>query len=244
MPAPQLSIVIPAFNEEKLLPSTLAAIRQAATALTEAGVGHELIVCDNNSTDRTGDLARLAGARVVFEPVNQIGRARNSGAAFALGSWILFIDADSEPTADLFRDVAAVMQRPDVLLVGCTLRLDDAPPLARVLTRCWNTASRTLKLVAGSFILVRKDLFREVGGFAPGIFAGEELDLARRLQKLGRKRGLKTVILDQHPMVTSSRKLKLYKRGELLRFFFRAVFLPKRTMTNREACSPWYDGRR
>ncbi len=243
--APRLSIVVPAFNEEKLLPATLAAIRAAAAAsLTPAGVHYELIVCDNNSTDRTGSLARLAGARVVFEPVNQIGRARNSGAAFALGEWILFIDADSIPSAELLTDAATTMDRPDVMLAGCTLRMDDAPPVARLFTRGWNGLSRLFKFVAGSFILVRKDAFREVGGFAPGIFAGEELDLAKRLQKLGRKRGQKTVILHAHPLVTSARKLTLYKRGELLRFMLRAMILPKRTMTNRDACSPWYDGRR
>jgi glycosyltransferase involved in cell wall biosynthesis len=245
MPAPQLSIVVPAFNEEKLLPATLEAIRLAAGAsLTRAGIAYELIVCDNNSTDHTGSIARLAGARVVFEPVNQIGRARNSGAAFALGEWILFIDADSVPTAELLGDAAATMARPEVMLAGCTLRMDDAPPVARLFTRGWNTVSRALKLVAGSFILVRTEAFRAVGGFAPGIFAGEELDLAKRLHRLARTRGQKTVILHRHPMATSSRKLTLYKRGELLHFMLRALFLPKRTMTSRDACSPWYDGRR
>jgi glycosyltransferase involved in cell wall biosynthesis len=244
VPAPQLSIVVPAFNEAKLLPATLAAIRGAATGLTAAGVGYELIVCDNNSTDHTGSIARLAGARVVFEPINQIGRARNSGAAFAHGEWLLFIDADSVPCPELFRDVASTMRRPDVVLAGCTLRMDDAPPVARLFTKGWNAASRLLKLVAGSFILVRTEAFRSVGGFAPGIFAGEELDLAKRLHRLARKRGQKTLILHDHPLATSARKLTLYKRGELLRFMLRALVLPRRTMTSRDACSPWYDGRR
>ncbi|HEX6156752.1 MAG TPA: glycosyltransferase, partial [Burkholderiales bacterium] len=70
----KVSIVVPAFNEERLLAGSLAAIRQAMGAFDDA----ELIVCDNNSTDRTAEIARAAGARVVFEPLNQIGRARNT----------------------------------------------------------------------------------------------------------------------------------------------------------------------
>ncbi len=71
----KLSIVVPAFNEEKLLGETLGCIRAAAGALD---CDIELIVCDNNSTDGTAEIARNAGAAVVFEPINQIARARNA----------------------------------------------------------------------------------------------------------------------------------------------------------------------
>jgi len=54
-----------------------------------------MIVCDNNSTDRTAEIARAAGAIVVYEPVNQIARRRNCGAAAATGDWLIFVDADS-----------------------------------------------------------------------------------------------------------------------------------------------------
>ena len=77
----RISVVVPAFNEERLLPRTLESIRLALTAFERRGWSCELIVCDNNSTDRTAELACKAGAKVVFEPVNQISRARNAGAA-------------------------------------------------------------------------------------------------------------------------------------------------------------------
>ena len=73
----KVSVVVPAFNEERLLGDSLRAIREAMKAFEDA----ELIVCDNNSTDRTAEIARAAGAKVVFEPVNQISRAqRRCGA--------------------------------------------------------------------------------------------------------------------------------------------------------------------
>src|SRR6266705_1874053 len=86
----KISVVVPAFNEERLLPGSLGSIRAAMEGFDRLGWTSELIVCDNNSTDRTAEIAKGAGAQVVFEPVNQIGRARNTGAARAGGDWIFF----------------------------------------------------------------------------------------------------------------------------------------------------------
>jgi glycosyltransferase involved in cell wall biosynthesis len=75
----QLSIVIPAFNEEKFLGQSLERIQQALHENRRRGVAWESVVCDNNSTDRTAEIAAQSGARVVNEPTNQMSRARNAG---------------------------------------------------------------------------------------------------------------------------------------------------------------------
>src|SRR3954449_5991736 len=106
----KISIVVPAFNEEKLLGATLSSIQNASNSFTKLGWQTELIVCNNNSTDRTAEIAEAAGAKVVFEEINQIARARNSGAAAATGEWLIFVDADSHPTPELFVDVAEQIQ--------------------------------------------------------------------------------------------------------------------------------------
>src|SRR5438045_148531 len=98
----KVTIVIPAYNEERLLPLTLSSIQEANRAFHERSWQTELIVCDNNSNDQTSGIARAAGALVVFEPHNHIARARNRGAAAATGDWLLFIDADSRPSVELF----------------------------------------------------------------------------------------------------------------------------------------------
>ena len=108
----KISVVVPAFNEERLLPGSLSGIRAAMEGLARLGWESELIVCDNNSTDRTAAIAKAAGAEVVFEPVNQIGRARNTGAARACGDWIFFVDADSYPSVELFREAADAIEGP------------------------------------------------------------------------------------------------------------------------------------
>src|SRR2546421_4563675 len=119
----QISIIIPAFNEERLLGESLRHVQAAMTAFTRRGWAAELIVCDNNSTDRTAEIARAAGATVVFEPVNQIARARNRGASEASGDWLVFVDADSHPTPELFAAVADEIERGRCLAGGCTIRI-------------------------------------------------------------------------------------------------------------------------
>ncbi len=244
--APAISIIVPAFNEEKLLAASLRAVKSAAEgSFGEAGLKWELLVCDNNSTDRTSEIARDEGAKVVFEPINQIGRARNAGAAAASGAWLLFIDADSRPSPGLLAEAMELMRRNDVLLAGATMEPDEGGFVFRFCCGVWNLASRVRRLVAGSFILVRADAFREVGGFDLKFFAGEEIDLALRLQKtVGRRRRQRTVVLHRHPIRTSARKLKLYGKGEILRFLVKSVFRPRKTVSDREACALWYDGRR
>jgi glycosyltransferase involved in cell wall biosynthesis len=240
----KISIIIPAFNEERLLQETLQRIGAAMTVFPARHWDTELIVCDNNSTDRTPEIARANGAQVVFEAVNQIARARNTGAAAAAGDWLVFVDADSHPTRELFADVAAAIASGRVLAGGATIRMETAHGLARLANASWNALSRTLRLMAGSFIFVEAATFREIGGFSRELFAGEELDLTQRLKPVARRRKQRIVILHRHPLLTSARKVHLYSQRELFRFFLRATFNPRSTLRSRAGCSPWYDGRR
>jgi glycosyltransferase involved in cell wall biosynthesis len=240
----RVSIVIPAFNEERLIGETLRQVGLASTALTRVGWSAEVIVCDNNSTDRTAEVARAAGARVVFEPINQIARARNTGAATATGDWLIFVDADSHPSPELFADAVEQIQGGRCLAGGSTVRLDSDSLLAQSGARLWNGLSRWRRLLAGSFIFVETATFRKLGGFSQELFVAEELELSRRLHSLARAEGREVVILHRHPLLTSARKLHLYRRREHLRFLFRAAFNLKETLGSREACGPWYDGRR
>ena len=240
----KISVVVPAYNEERLIAQSLRRVRQAMSAFTARGWDSELIVCDNNSTDRTAGLAREAGAKVVFEPVNQIARARNAGAAAASGDWLLFVDADSHPSPELLSDVANEIQSGRCLAGGSTVKLEGNYPIGNCVTRLWNTISRVGKLAAGAFIFCEAAAFREVGGFSTELFAGEELDLSQRLKRLARTRHQRLVILHRHPLVTSARKVHLYTPREHLRFFLKAVLARKRILGSREACHTWYDGRR
>ena len=238
----KLSIIVPAFNEEKLLPATLAAIRESSAVFAEAAWQWELIVCDNNSTDRTADVAREAGAAVVFEPVNQIARARNSGAAVATGEWLLFVDADSTPHRELFERVAELVRSERVLAGGCVVRTDVAHALFDALTGLWNQVSQRMKWMAGSFVFCRAEAFRTIGGFDERLYASEELDLSGKLKRLARQRRQEVVIIADQTLLTSGRKVRLYSKWELLALQAQSLVLPWLTMHRRQ--SFWYDGRR
>ena len=239
-----ISIIIPAFNEEKLLGQTLANIEAARAVFREWGWASEIVVCDNNSTDRTAEIARAAGARVVFEAVNQIGRARNTGAAAAMGDWLIFIDADSHPSADLFRDVARAIESGDCLAGGSTLTVDVGSLPARRVTQGWNLASRITRWAAGAFMFCETRTFREMGGFDEKLYASEELELFRRLKSRAKATGRRIRILHRHPLITSARKLDLYTPAEHFRFLLKTALRLGGTLTERDACHTWYDGRR
>ena len=186
----RLSVVIPAYNEAKLISGTIGAVRRS---LASAGLGeaeYEIIVCDNASSDATAALAAEAGARVVFEPERQIARARNVGASRARAPWLLFLDADSWPDAALVGELLAVLDDDRVVAGGCTLRMDDVPPVIGVALLAWNLTSRLCRWAAGSFVFCRSDGFRAIGGFGLEFYVAEEIDFSRRIKRWGAPRGL------------------------------------------------------
>lgn len=90
--APEVSVVIPAFNAERTLGRQLSAL-----AAQETSIPYEVIVVDNASSDRTAQLVEsVEGVRLLCEPTPGANRARNTGVGAARGSAILLTDADDE----------------------------------------------------------------------------------------------------------------------------------------------------
>jgi len=239
-----VSVLVPAFNESRGLGDTLDSIWTACEAFRDRGWTTELIVCDNNSTDDTAAIAVAHGARVVFEPVNQISRARNAAAAAATGDWLVFVDADSHPPRALVADVAAAIAAGRCLAGGSTVTMDHPRLAARLGVAAWNWISRLTRWAAGSFIFVEAGVFRALGGFSQQLYASEEIDLFRRLKRAARSARKRIVILHRHPLLTSGRKLDLYSTAEIAGFLVRTVLTGGRTLRRADGCPVWYDGRR
>ena len=239
-----LSIVIPAFNEARLIERCLQSIATSLVANRTSGFTSEIIVVDNNSTDNTATLARQAGALVVFEPINQIGRARNTGAAQATGDWLLFLDADSVLNPGLLADILRAIEDGRNVGCGCTLHMQGIPWWANTILQLWMGASMLFRWASGALLVCRSDAFRDVGGFTQEIYVAEEIRLSKQLKRWGRRRGLQFTILTQHPLETSARKIALYSAREIAGQILRVLLHPRRTLQDKKHLSVWYDGRR
>lgn len=235
--APEYSIVVPAYNEEALLPRTLARLREAMATIPLRG---EVVVCDNNSTDATAAVARSEGASVVFEPVNQISRARNTGARAARGKLLVFVDADTLVPAPLLGAALQRLSSGAACGGGAAVIMEGIEgALSKRLVVLWNTLSRARRLAAGSFVYATRQAFEAVGGFSEKVYASEEIWLSRALQRYGRQRSLAFEILQDHPVVTSGRKARWYPMPVLLSVALLILLMPL-LLRSRRFCWLWY----
>jgi glycosyltransferase involved in cell wall biosynthesis len=235
--ATDYSIIVPAYNEEALLGNTLEQLKDAMAAVSLSG---EIIVTDNNSTDRTAEIAKSAGATVVFEPVNQISRARNAGAKNANGRYLVFVDADTIVPSALLQTALNNLESDQCCGGGATLAADGSVPvLAKWAIGYWNFISRILRLAAGCFVYARRDDFEACGGFSEKVYATEEIWFSIALKRFARKHQRKFRIIDKPKVITSARKLVWYSYGyQIILMLIISVF-PFMTRF-KWVCGYWY----
>ncbi len=240
----KVSVVIPAFNEQKLLGACIDSVRSAFAAQS-GGREHELIVCDNNSSDGTAALAAARGVRTVFEPLNRIAGARNRGAAAASGGWLLFIDADSRLSPAVLAETLRLIDSGACCGGGALVAFDPPPPAwGAALTWFWNLLSRTFGLAAGSYIFCRRDAFCAVGGFSPLLYAAEEVALSGALKRWGAAQGLDFKIITSARHLSSARKFRMYGRREIAAQLFNFVRNPFSAVRDPARLKILYGGKR
>lgn len=178
MPAP-LSIIIPAYNAESVLPLCLTSLM----AGLESGLIREVLVVDGGSDDQTRRLAEGAGATVLDAP--QKGRAAQlrQGADKARGTWLLFLHADTALSRDWAeRAQAHISDRADKA-AAFTLAYRSDHPMAKRVARRANWRARTLGLPYGDQgLLISRKLFEEIGGYPDTPFM-EDVQIVQALGK-------------------------------------------------------------
>lgn len=235
---PDVSVLIPAFNEEEHLGEAIHSVRRSFESI--GCDSWEMVVCDNNSTDRTAEVAKSGGARVVFEPHNQIARARNAAAREARGKWLLFLDADTCLNPGVLRQALANLESETIGAGGAQVTMDvPVPGPARRFVNTWNWVSRTFRLAAGSFVYCRHDAWSETGGFDERYYASEEIWFSRKLHAWCRARGMEFRVITDPPIVTSARKLKWYTPWQLTKQTL-TLMIPGALM-DRARCRMWYE---
>lgn len=230
-----LSFIVPAYNEELELPSTLLAIRAAAVINSES---HEIIVVNDGSTDATATVAASGGARVLTIRRRQIAAARNAGAREAQGEILFFVDADTRIARQHVCGALAA------LTDGCSgggarVKINEEIPVwGRIFVWMFGNLYFAANLGAGAFLFTTRAFFERAGGFDEQCFAGEEYYFTRALKKLGRFRLL------ADPVVTSGRKLRMYSARQVLGGLVGIMLRGKRAVRSRDRLDLWYDGKR
>jgi len=236
MPHPHLiSFVIPAWNEESVLGPTLEAVSVAARHLTEPW---EVIVVDDSSTDRTAEIARQHGARVVTVQHRQISGTRNAGARAAQGDLLIFIDADTIVTPEVVR-AAVEAVRAGAIGGGCAIRYSGRiPAYLRVFVPIEVWFAQRMRIAFGCFLFCTRAAFEAVGGFDTTLYATEEVTLSLALRRQGRFVCLRECVS------TSGRKLRTHSTVEWFIQIYRITFARQRYIRDRSAMGVWYGDRR
>ena len=236
--AVQTSFLVPAYNEAQFIGRAVEYVHRAAEHCSLNA--YEVIVCDNHSTDRTAELAKAAGARVVREPHRQIARARNVAAASSSGSWLIWLDADALLTGKVLDATLSALDSGSVCGGGAQVELEGAPldRAARSAVCGWNWIARNFRLAAGSYFFSLREGWAETGGFNEAVYAGEEIGFSRTLKRWGRARGLHFRVLG-HAVPSSARKVEQFTVWQTLRQA--AVCAWPGNLARRDRLHFWYE---
>jgi glycosyltransferase involved in cell wall biosynthesis len=202
---PRFSMIVPAYNEEALLPRLLDSIDAARAACSAGAAEVEVIVADNASSDATARLSKARGCRVVTIPKRMIAAARNGGAAVAQGDILCFIDADSVIHPRTF-DVIEATLASGRYLGGATGVTMERWSLGIVVTWIFVIPLVWLAKMDTGVVFCRSEDFQAVGGYPEDRLFAEDVAFLLRLRRLGRSRGQRLARATAAKAVASARK--------------------------------------
>ncbi len=196
----KLSIIIPTKNEEALLPRLLKSIKN------QTFDDYEIVIADANSTDKTREVAKTFGARIVDGGMP--GPGRNLGAKAAKGEFLLFMDADAVMPSDTFlMDTMNEIEAHDIDVATCRLKPISDSVVDSFMHGFYN---KYISLTAGvrphapgSCIFARRAVHEELGGFDESVVFAEDMEYVQRAYK----KGFHFAVLKSHPVLVSVRRM-------------------------------------
>lgn len=200
-----ISVVIPAYNEEKYITPCLKSVKEQ-----DFDGKYEIIVVDNASTDRTGEIAREYADIVIYEKQKGVAMARESGWKKAAGEIIAFTDADTMVSGNWLSEIKKGFEDRDVIAIYGPVFLIDGGPIKKWMAKymltwflVFNDLIRHPNFIGSNFAVRRRSM-QEIGGFDTSLKSAEDIDLALRFKSVG-----KIVFTHKLVVYASSRRFKV-----------------------------------
>ena len=196
-----ISVVVPAFNEEKYLPLCLRA--QKAQSFPKNN--YEVIVVDNNSTDSTAKIAKDFGATVISEPKQGYVFALNRGMKEANGAIIAVTDSDTQVYPNWLSLIKEAFDEENVVAVSGIAKVNTG---SSILDLIMNSIFKLFAIITamigkpninGFNFAVRRDAFKKVGGLNTDFKMSPDVDLGMRLKEIGEVRVLNNLTVNTSP---------------------------------------------
>ncbi len=206
---PMISVVIPAYNEEKCIASTLNAFLRQQTSQQ-----FEVILVDNNSTDKTAEIVKKYTTKLplimLTEKKKGRGAARKAGFAKAKGEIILSTDADTVVPENWIENLTHALTGQKAIAVTGTCKITDCDFFTNFLFNLFQpNVMRFYRLLFGHYWLtgsnfaIYNDVYKKSGEFNDSLNAQEDVDLAFRVSKVG-----KIYFLSNTPVTCSGRRFQ------------------------------------
>lgn len=234
----RFSLVIPAYNEERLLPRLLDSVESARAAYGDRDA-IEVIVADNMSSDCTARVAAARGCRVVRVEKRVIAASRNGGARAAQGEIVAFIDADSQIHPRSFSEIDKALATGRCVGGATGVRMERwsigiAVTFAMFLPMVWLTG-----MDAGMAFCSKRD-FDALGGYDESLLLAEDVAFLWALRRLGRTRGQRLMRVTNAKAIASTRKFDEHGDWHYLRFAGEYLRCGKRRFADKY----WYQPKR
>lgn len=202
-----ISVIVPAYNEERYLGETLKSIQRAKDFLLKKdAVPTEIIVVDNGSTDSTSDIAAFSGASVAKEPKHNVARVRNAGAGFAKGNVLVFIDADTIVPDELLWRINKVMASPSCFGGAVDTDYRPAKTLVKIYLQLWRVLGRLEDMAQGATQFCRSEVYVSMLGYDESLYMGEDIDFYWRMKQFAKRQNAYVCFIEDIQVVPSSRR--------------------------------------
>jgi glycosyltransferase involved in cell wall biosynthesis len=212
-----ISVIVPAYNEERYLGEALKSIQKAKEFLLKKdAVPVEIIVVDNGSTDSTSDIALSSGASVVKETKHNVARVRNAGASFAKGKVLVFIDADTIVPDELLWRINEVMVSQSCFGGAVDTDYRATKTLVNIYLHLWRILGRLAGMAQGATQFCRREVYASMLGYDEALYMGEDIDFYWRMKQFAKRQNAHVCFIEDIQVVPSARRFNQWSFWRIL----------------------------